>query len=338
MWTQIFIFIGTKASKGTMNKILLLLVIVVVVASCKNKKTKLADDDVVVIDEFIAFFPDVNLPYQLTDSLVNKKPTDSSTIGYKIFTQFVPDSVITSVFGSKTKPLIYPLGKSVVKNDATYVFVKAVSTNIRAGYILAFNKENKFVSAMPLLVPDKDPATIQSAILDKKYSLTSIIRQRNTEGMYDERKNVYILNNDAGVFTLILTDAGIPDDEQEIINPIDTFPRKNKFAGDYIKDKRNFISIRDGRNATELLFFTHFEKADGECTGELKGTATINGTKTALFRANGNPCVLEFTFGTNSVSMSEVEACGSYRDITCFFEGSFKRKKDTKPKKMVAKS
>jgi hypothetical protein len=30
--------------------------------------------------------------------------------------------------------------------------------------------------------------------------------------------------------------------------------------------------------------------------------------------------------------MKEVEGCGSYRDIKCFFEGSFPKKKEVKPK------
>ena len=320
-----------------MNKIMLLMIFVFVVASCKNKKTKLADDDEVAIDDFIEFFSDVTLPFHMTDSLIASKPTDSSTIGYRIFTQFVPDSILTRHFGKKVRPLIYPLGKSVVDKYETYVFVKAVSPSKKAGYILAFDKANKFLAAMPLLIPDKDPSTQQSAVLDRKYSLTSVTRQKNTDGLFNEVKNVYILNAEARAFTLIITDAGIPDEQQEIINPIDTFPKKNKLSGDYIKDKRNYISIRDGRNATELMFFTHFEKQDGECMGELKGTATINGANTAIYRANGNPCVLEFSFRSNAISMKEVEACGSYRDITCFFEGTYQRKKEPKPKKSVTR-
>jgi hypothetical protein len=320
-----------------MNKFLLLLLCLFLLAACKNKKIKLADEDEVEVESFIDFFPDVELPFQVTDSLINRKPTDSSTIGYKIFTQFVPDTVITKQFGQKTKPLLYPLGKSVVKDYETYLFVHAITASKKAGYIIAFDKDNKFIAAMPLVVPDKDRSTSQFAVLDKKYSLTSISRKRNDDGTSEERKNVYVLNAEARAFTLILTDAALPDGEQEIINPIDTFPRRNKFAGDYIKDKRNYVSIRDGRNASELLFFTHFEKDDGECTGELKGTATINGTKSALYRANGNPCVLEFTFTGNAVAMKEVEACGSYRDITCFFDGSYQRKKEPKPKKPTPK-
>jgi hypothetical protein len=235
------------------------------------------------------------------------------------------------------KPRIYPLGKVAVKKGATYLFVKAVSSDKKIGYAIAFDKNNAFIAAMPAVILDKDPASVQVTTMDNKFSLSVLSQKKNAAGLSGETKNVYILNADAQIFTLILTDAGVLQDKQDIINPIDTFPKKNVFAGDYIKDKRNYISIRDGRNASEVLFFTHFEKENGDCTGELKGTAQVNSARTALFRASGNPCVLEFTFIGNTISMKEVEACGSYRDIKCFFDGSYTRKKEPKSKKTIRK-
>ena len=41
----------------------------------------------------------------------------------------------------------------------------------------------------------------------------------------------------------------LDDRVQEVINPIDTFARKNKFSADYVKDKMNIVSIRDERKA-----------------------------------------------------------------------------------------
>jgi hypothetical protein len=316
-----------------MKKFLILLLLPLLFVQCKNKKTKLTDDDTVEVQDFVDFFPDVKLPYEVSESLLDRKETDSASIGYKIFTQFVPDTVITKQFGKNVKPQLYPLGKAVLKKSETYLFVKAVSPSKKVGYILALDKQNKFIAAMPLVVSDKDPSTAQAASMDVKYAITITKQRKKSDGNAEENKNVYILNSDAGRFMLILTDAGIPQEKQDIINPIDTFPRRNKYAGDYIKDKRNYVSIRDGRNMSQLLFFTHFEKENGECVGELKGTATINGARTAIYRATGNPCVLEFSFGANTVSMKEVDACGSYRDIKCFFDGSYTKKKESKPKK-----
>lgn len=320
-----------------MNKILVVLLVILCIASCKSKKTTLADDDTVGITDFVDFFEDIKLPYQIDDSVLSRKETDSSTIGYKIFTQFISDTVLTQQFGKNVKPKIYPLGKVSIKKFETYLFVKAVSPSKKVGYIIALDKDNKYITGMPLLVADKDPLTVQNGGMDSKYAVIQTVQNRKSDGQVTESKNVYILNSELQAFSLIMTDKAIGAQEQEIINPIDTFPRKNKFSGEYIKNKRNFISIRDGNNSSTILFFIHFEKDNGECTGELKGEAILHGTKTAIYRANGNPCVLELSFSGNSISMKEQAACGSYRGIKCFFDGSYPKLKETKPKSVTRK-
>src|SRR5687767_12892652 len=131
-----------------MYKVLLLLLMVCFIVSCKSKKIKLADEDEVEIEGFIEFFPDVALPFQMTDSLITARPTDSATIGYKIFTQFIPDSIIRNQFGEKAKPMIYPVGKTVVDDYETYLFIKAVTMAKKVGYVVTFDKDNKFVASM----------------------------------------------------------------------------------------------------------------------------------------------------------------------------------------------
>lgn len=306
-----------------------MLLLLIIFAGCKNKKAQLTDEDTVAISDFIEFFPVVKLPYQLNDSILNKQQSDSSTIGYKIFTQFVPDSVLKKQFGSGAKPLLYPLGKVVIKKFETYLFMKAVSSGKKAGYLLALDKNNNFITAMPLVVTDKDASTFQSGEMDAKYAVTQMVKKKDNAGQVSEAKRVYILNAEAHAFSMIMSDEGAGDQPQDVINPIDTLPHHSKYAGDYIKDKRNYISVRDGSNASGLLFFIHFEKDNGDCKGELKGQATLHGQKTAVFKAIGNPCELEFTFSGNTVSMKETAACGSYRDIKCFFDGSFSRKKES---------
>ncbi len=59
----------------------------------------------------------------------------------------------------------------------------------------------------------------------------------------------------------------LDDKITELINPIDTFSRKNKYAADYGTGKMNLVSIRDGRKNDQLTFFIHFEKNNGACTG-----------------------------------------------------------------------
>ena len=120
---------------------------------------------------------------------------------------------------------------------------------------------------------------------------------------------------------------------ENIINPIDTFPKKHKFSGDYVRNKQNFISVRDGKNASEISFFVHFEKDNAECVGELKGTAKYDYLPLKhIIRKTAIPVLLNLPLARPSVVMKEIEGCGSYRDIKCFFEGRFTKKKESKPK------
>ncbi len=118
-----------------------------------------------------------------------------------------------------------------------------------------------------------------------------------------------------------------------MINPIDTLPRKNKISADYIGTKNNLVSVRDGRKAGRIMFFIHIEKNNGECTGELKGEATMKSASVAEFHSNGNLCAIRLTFTSSSVTVKEIEACGSFRGVRCLFDGVFKKKREVKPKK-----
>ncbi|MBK8952534.1 MAG: hypothetical protein IPM85_09895 [Chitinophagaceae bacterium] len=152
-------------------------------------------------------------------------------------------------------------------------------------------------------------------------------------------KDVYVLNADAAIFTLIMTDA-LEEKISELINPIDTLPRKHKYAADYGSGKMNLVSIRDGRKTDRLTFFVHFEKNSGNCTGELKGEAIWKTPTMAEYRQDGDPCVLKLTFTRTGVTVTE-ENCGSRRtSLNCSFNGSFPRKRYIKPadaKKSVRK-
>jgi hypothetical protein len=316
-----------------MKKLLLLFVLPLLFAGCKGKKTKLTDDETVGITDFVDAFPDIKLPYFVADSTMKQKLSDSAVIGNKIFAQFVPDSVLSKDFGT-AKPKIYPLGKVQMKKSDTYLFVRAATTAKNAAYLMALDKDNKFIASIPLLIADRSNAGVtMSGGMDSKYVVSKTLQRKASAEQYNEEKTAYILNSEAREFSVIMSDISVEEGDQDIINPIDTLATEHKFSGDYTKDKRNIISIRDGRSEGRIAFFVHFEKENGECTGELKGEAEIRSAKTAVFRASGNPCELEFTFDANRVTMKELAACGSYRDIRCFFDGSYSRKKELKPKK-----
>ncbi|HEV9036965.1 MAG TPA: hypothetical protein VGQ51_10100, partial [Puia sp.] len=76
-----------------------------------------------------------------------------------------------------------------------------------------------------------------------------------------------------------------------------------------------------------FLFFVHFEKDDGTCKGELKGEAKFVSPGVARYRSYSDPCAIEFTFIPEGVSLKEIGGCGVHRDIRCYFEGYFERRK-----------
>ena len=302
----------------------LLFLILVVIAACKSKKVTLSGDDPVDVSDFIEFFPDTRLPFEVADSTLLRKENDSLLISNKVFTQFVPDSILGKVFGKNARPKIYPLGKA--KAQETYLFVKANVGNKRASLILAFDKDDKFIAAMQLLHLDQLAATKQSGVMDTRYLITKSVMRRSKDGSTTEGKDVYMLNSAAAKFMLIMTDA--PDDKAtELINPIDTLSRKQKYTADYGTAKMTLFSFRDGRRSDRLSFFIHFENKSGDCTGELKGEAILKSPNLAEYRQGGDPCVLQFRFSSNAVTVKEVEACGSRRGLRCSFNGTYPRKK-----------
>jgi len=312
-------------------KFLFLICLVIGLESCKGKKKiSLSGEDPVEVSDFIEFFQPLNLPVQFSDSSLAKKEKDSLLISYKIFTQFVPDSVLRKVFAKGVKPKIYALGKAVVPKAEQYLFVKTVSADKRAYFLLAFDEKEQFIAGMPLLRPDKQSSTSQSAILDRKYTITQTMARKNRDGTISEGKDVYVLNVAARNFMLIMTEA-LEDKITELINPIDTLPRKHKWSADYANGKMNLVSVRDGRKNDRISFFIHFEKDNGACTGELKGEALIKSSNTAEYKEEGDPCRLKFIFSSNAVTLKEEEGCGSRRGLKCSFDGSFARKKYVKP-------
>lgn len=312
------------------NKMMLLLLSIAVLAGCKQKKKpSLSGEDPVEVADFIDFFQPLTLSYHVGDTILDKKDKDSLLISYKVFTQFVPDSVTGKIFGKGVKPKIYAVGKAQVPKAETYLFIKGITAGKKVLFVIAFDKKEQFIAALPVLVPDQRKATTQSVTIDKKYTITKAVQRKNTDASISEGKDVYVLNTDAKSFMLILTEA-LEDKVTELINPIDTLSRKHRYAADYGSGKMNLVSVRDGRKSDRITFFVHFEKNNGDCTGELKGEAVWISSNKAEYRQGGDPCILQFTFSSNAVSLKE-EGCGSRRGLNCSFDGSFPRKKYIKP-------
>lgn len=315
------------------KKLVIIVTFGLLVVACKEKKKpSLSGDEPVAIEDFISAFDLVKPTYEIADSVFSRKESDSLLISYKVFTQFVPDSVLSKAFGKNEKPKVYMMNRVEAEGQETYLFAKAVNANKKKLFILCFDKERKFNGAMILLSNEKKNSISQVAGIDRRYSIFRNSYQKMQDGSAREGRDVYVYNADAKQFILIMTDA-LDDRINEVINPIDTLNRKHKFSADYVKDKMNIVSIRDADNPGKLIFYIHFDRTKGECTGELKGMASFKKANVAEYRQAGDICILQFTFLSSSVSIKELGPCGTHRGVKCSFDGNYPRKKEVKKKK-----
>jgi hypothetical protein len=310
------------------------LLVLLVLAGCgeKKKPISLSGEEPVAAEDFVAFFPELSLPFYYADSTLRKtkKENDSLLISQKVFSELVPDTVLKQVFGKNAKPKIYAMGRTRGPNKEFYLLVKTIAGEKKAVLVLGFNKNNKFATYHPVLRPDQDASTTQSFVIDRRHTISKTVLRKNRDGSMSEGKDVYAFNAGSQLFYLVMTDA-LEDKPTELINPIDTLPRTQKWTADYSSGKMNLVSIRDGRRPGEIRFFIHFDKGNN-CTGELKGEADMTGSGTAEYRQDGDPCKLKFIFSASSVTLQEIEGCGSYRPLNCSFNGSFARKKEVRAK------
>jgi hypothetical protein len=317
-------------------KMMLVLGSLIVLISCRHKNAKEdAASTKIEPDDFQAMFRKLNLPLNFADSSLTRKAGDS-TLSWVVYKQFLPDSLIQKLFGKSVKPRLFATGRLLVKNAETYLFIKAVTPQKKILFVACFDKDLKFRTGMPLLIHDAESELRYAAGIDNKYTISVSRFRKDAEGRIFFVRTVYVYNEE-GVFTLIMRESneGKPKIAQ-IYNPVDTLSHKHKFTGDYIQDKRNFISFRDGKNNSVLRFFVHFEKDNGNCNGELKGEARFVSSNVARYIANGDPCSLEFDFSEKNVRMKELEGCGNHRDIRCFFDGTYNKHKEANVKSSKA--
>ena len=282
-------------------------------------------------------FKKISPPYSLSDTFL-LAIDDTATLQSPLVLSAISDSLKQSLFGSSENVKYTPLVQMDDKSSDSYLIVKATAGGKTAAIIIATPASGEGGIALPFLQPDNDPATQQTSTIDKSFTITRSVTRRIPDEVSVEGKDVYVFNRDAKNFTLIMTDQ-LDDGNTALINPIDTLGQTHRFAGDYTKDKNNIVSIRDAPNAAEFNFFIHIEKGE-DCIGELKGTALMTSSKTAVFRQGGNPCVMEFSFSGSNVSIKEAQGCGSQRSIGCTMDGTFSKKKASKDKtkKPTAKS
>jgi hypothetical protein len=298
--------------------------------ACKPKKIDFSGNEPVKINDFIAAFPLIETQFSAADSTLGKI-ADSTLIGYKVFSQFIPDSSLKKLSIDSKSSSIQPVGRIEKQKEiyllATFTHRKKI---VLATFVL--DKKNKFLASKELLNNLHNDDYDHFISINKEPTFLISQEKLNADKQLQFSRVGWVFNN-TGNFMVVINDSN--EDEKKnsvIINPIDTLPHKNKLSGNYVKDKKNFISLRDGKNANSYLFFIHFEKTEEVfCSGELKGIMNMKTANTALYAEGGDPCVIDFTFDGNTITVKEKGSCGNRRGMQCLFDDTFTRKKEVKP-------
>jgi hypothetical protein len=296
---------------------------------------ELSGDGPVPAKDFLNAFTPLTLPFAIGDTNI-QKIIDTTIISKAVFTQFIPDSAFEKFINPEVTDLqVNPIG-SIHKEEEQYLL--AAIKQKRKLTVVAFllNKKRKYLAALQLYANRNGDGYMHTVSINKEPTFT-IGREKytnnNTSLLYT--RNGYAYNDASGAFIKVVDDSNEGKQKTDaIINPIDTLQRKNKYSGDYAQDKKNFISVRDGRNANNYTFFMHFEKDDGDCTGELKGEMTMHEEDKALYQQSGDPCEIDFTFADNEIIVKERGNCGNHRGIKCYFDDTYPKRKIKKPKKL----
>jgi hypothetical protein len=307
----------------------LLLCCLLFALSCKDKKADLSGETPISAADFEAAFPVFNTSTTITDTGLVRK-ADTTTIGYKALTQYFPDTALALMTGKDKKMAIHPVGLISKEKEKYFLFNITQHKKTRL-VVMVTDKKMAYLASKELLDNQQNDGYNHFVSINKEPTFT-ISREKTTgDNVLKFTRTGWAFNTDA--FMVVVNDSNEDPVKTAVINPIDTLPRKNKYSGDYVRNDKNYISIRDGKDQNTYLFFIHFEKNNGNCVGELKGDMKMKSARTAQFLQNGDPCVIDFNFDGNYVSMKEQGSCGNHRGIQCFFDDSFRKKREPKPKK-----
>jgi hypothetical protein len=302
------------------------LLLIWVIWGCKDKKIDLSGEVPVKISDFVAVFPKITPPYTVADTNITKVG-DTITIGIKAFLQFFPDSSLTPIAGTNRKLVIHPVGKIEKEKETYYLFSFAAHKKNKHLAVFVMDKKNKYLASKELLRTGSGDDYTHSVSINREPTFLITQEKYGKENTLLFSRSGWVYSSE-GIFMVVINDSNEDPKKISVINPIDTLPRKNKYSGDYAEDKRNFISIRDAKKPNTYSFFIHFEKEEGSCKGELKGEMKMKDASTAIFTLNGDPCVIDFRFEDNQVTLKEQGSCGNHRGIKCFFDDTFIKKKE----------
>jgi hypothetical protein len=317
-----------------MKNYLSLLLLLTFLWSCKDQKADLSGDTPVKMSDLIAVFPKLTPPYTVADTNITKV-ADTTRIGYKALLQFFPDSSLRAIVGNNHKITIRPVG-IIEKDKESYLLINfSASKKSTHQAVFVIDKKNKYLASKEILNNSTDDDYLHSVSVNREPTFLISKEKTGKDNTLQYSKTGWVYSASSGIFMVVVNDSNENPQKANVINPIDTLPKKNKYSGDYVQNKKNYISLRDSKKPNQYQFFIHFEKNEGSCIGELKGELKMINAGTAIFSENGDPCVIDFTFEGNTITVKEKGSCGNHRGIKCFFDDTFIKKKEPRAKKKL---
>jgi len=299
-----------------------LLLIAAVCFSCKQKAEQ--KKKAVTLSKILNNIKKLNLGFEASDtSLAQLSKRD--TISYTELIKIVPDSIFKKYDAGKGL-LVKPVGR-FEKDDVNYIILILDNGKLNTLVAIAINEKNAYAANLELLQDKYDDDYSHIVNINKEPTFTIRKQKINSDQKLVYTQNGYAFSGNS--FNVVIADTN--EDETKagtILNPIDTVKANNKFSGDYVRDTKNFISVRDGKNANSYVFFVHFENSSDGCGGVLKGEINMKTETTGEYRRNSDPCGLGFTFTNENIEIKEFGSCGNHRGVKCFFNDTFEKKKN----------
>lgn len=318
---------------------LVVLLLICFTIACKEKKPDFSGKVPVDRKAWVQSFGDIDLPILYADSNL-KVAEDSIFFTHDLITQIIPDSILKPLEKSKGEERYHPIGKIEKKKDKfTYLLLLQSSKKNRKliALVLGDEKSKYPFLGWKMLIQEKHPDTYTHSVSISREP-TFIISREKTD--LKTQTTLYTRNGWAftsdSLFRMVITDTN--EDlikNNTIINPLDTLPQLQPLSGDYIKSKKNFISLRDSEKKNSYLFFLYFEKDNGDCIAELKGEISMTAPDKGIYQQSGDACVIEFNFKGKQLSIKETGSCGNYRGITCFIDDRYEKKAEKPARKKL---
>ncbi len=303
------------------------------ILGCSEKKLDYTGNTPLTINDFNKVFKGTNLPLTISDSNLHQQ-TDTLIIGRKALAQFVPDSIVENILSLKDKKaFLHPMIR-IEKEEEYYLLLNVTHPKKQEIAVVVFSKKNKFIDYK--IITEFNDENRSSKMYGKSLNINrepSFLVEENKLGddntlTYEKKGWAYTDSS----FRLIYFDSNKKPETQKVINPLDTMSMNYTYSGDYARDNKNFISLRDYATQNKYQFFLHFEKQNGSCTGELKGILHFTKNQ-ATYTEKGDPCIIHFTIQGNVISIKEDGNCGNHRNMTCYFNDSYDKKRKVKKKK-----